>query len=55
MTTFIGIGGSLVGGFVGALINKPTDGSMFHPAGLIMSVVGALVLIWVIQHFHLLT
>jgi hypothetical protein len=36
-TTFIGIGGSLVGGFVGALINRPTDGSMFHPAGLIMS------------------
>jgi len=27
---------------------------MFHPAGLIMSVVGALVLIWAIQHFHLL-
>ena len=55
MTAFIGIGGSLVGGFVGALINLSTDGSMFHPAGLIMSVVGALVLIWVIQHFHLLT
>jgi uncharacterized membrane protein YeaQ/YmgE (transglycosylase-associated protein family) len=55
MTTLLGIGGSLVGGFVGALINRPTDGSMFHPAGLIMSVVGALVLIWVIQHFHLLT
>ena len=54
MTTFIGIGGSLVGGFVGALINRPTDGSMFHPAGLIMSVVGALVLIWAIEHFHLL-
>ena len=54
MTTFIGIGGSLVGGFIGAMINRPTDGSMFHPAGLIMSVVGALVLIWAIQHFHLL-
>ena len=54
MTTIIGIGGSLVGGFIGALFNKPTDGAMFHPAGLIMSVVGALVLLWVINHFHLL-
>jgi uncharacterized membrane protein YeaQ/YmgE (transglycosylase-associated protein family) len=55
MTTLLGIGGSLVGGFVGAMINRPTDGSMFHPAGLIMSVVGALVLLWAIQHFHLLS
>ena len=54
MTSFIGIGGSLVGGFIGAMISRPADGQMFHPAGLIMSVVGALILLWAIEHFHLL-
>ena len=54
MTSFIGIGGSLVGGFLGAMISKPVDGSMFHPAGFIMSIVGALVLLWALEHFHVL-
>ena len=54
MTSFIGIGGSLVGGLIGAMFNRPADGQMFHPAGLIMSVVGALILLWAIEHFHLL-
>ena len=54
MTSLIGIGGSIVGGFIGAMIKKPTDGAMFHPAGFIMSIIGALVLLWAIEHFHLL-
>jgi uncharacterized membrane protein YeaQ/YmgE (transglycosylase-associated protein family) len=54
MTTLVGIGGSIVGGIIGSLINRPRDGTMFHPAGFIMSIIGALVLIWAIQHFHLL-
>ena len=28
MTTLVGIGGSLVGGFLGALIKRPVDGAM---------------------------
>jgi uncharacterized membrane protein YeaQ/YmgE (transglycosylase-associated protein family) len=54
MTSFIGIGGSIVGGFLGSLISRPVDGAMFHPAGLVMSIVGALILLWLIEHFHLL-
>jgi len=54
MTTLIGIGGSLVGGFIGALIKRPADGAMFHPAGFIMSIIGALLLLWALQHFHVL-
>jgi len=54
MTAFIGIGGSIVGGFLGSLISRPVDGAMFHPAGLVMSIVGALILLWLIEHFHLL-
>lgn len=53
MTALIGIGGSLIGGFAGTLINRPQAGAMFHPAGLFMSIVGALILLWVIEHFHL--
>lgn len=52
MTTLIGIGGSVLGGLVARLFSKPEPGSGFHPAGLIMSVLGALVLlfIWVKMH-----
>ena len=49
MTTFIGIGGSLVGGFIGSLIKRPADGAMFHPAGFIMSIVGAIVLLLILR------
>jgi len=44
-TTVIGIVGSLVGGFIGGLVSKPPEGATFHPAGFIMSVVGAIVLL----------
>lgn len=52
MTSLIGIGGSLVGGFIGAMIKRPVDGAMFHPAGFVLSVIGALVLLWALEHFH---
>jgi len=45
MTTLLGIGGSLVGGIIGGLIWKSPDGS-FHPAGWILSILGAIVLLW---------
>jgi len=46
MTSVIGIVGSLVGGLVSGLIWKSPDGR-FHPAGWILSILGAMVLIWV--------
>lgn len=45
MTTGLGIGGSLVGGIVSSLLWKTSDGR-FHRAGWIMSILGAMVLIW---------
>jgi uncharacterized membrane protein YeaQ/YmgE (transglycosylase-associated protein family) len=48
-TTFVGIVGSLLGGFLGGLISKPKEGSSFHPAGFIMSIVGALVLLLILR------
>jgi uncharacterized membrane protein YeaQ/YmgE (transglycosylase-associated protein family) len=50
MTTLLGIGGSLVGGVIGSLIFKSADGK-FHPAGFILSIVGALILLWLYLTF----
>jgi uncharacterized membrane protein YeaQ/YmgE (transglycosylase-associated protein family) len=46
MTVALGIGGSLVGGFIGALIRRPVDGQLFHPAGFIMSIIGACIILY---------
>jgi len=45
MTTLLGIGGSLVGGIIGSLLWRSPDGR-FKPAGMIMSIIGALMLLW---------
>jgi uncharacterized membrane protein YeaQ/YmgE (transglycosylase-associated protein family) len=50
MTSLVGIGGSLVGGLIGSLISRPVAGSFFHPAGFLMSIVGAVILLVVLQH-----
>jgi uncharacterized membrane protein YeaQ/YmgE (transglycosylase-associated protein family) len=47
MTTLLGVGGSIVGGLIGRLFSKPEPGSSFHPAGIIMSIIGALILLFV--------
>ena len=45
LTVALGIGGSIVGGLISSLIWKTPDGK-FHPAGWILSIVGALLLLW---------
>ena len=45
MTTLLGIGGSLVGGVVTSLLWR-SEGGRFPRAGWIMSILGAIVLIW---------
>ncbi len=45
MTVILGIAGSLVGGFLSSLVSKPPEGSRFHAAGFLWSVVGAIVLL----------
>jgi uncharacterized membrane protein YeaQ/YmgE (transglycosylase-associated protein family) len=49
MTTVIGILGSFVGGFIGSLIKKPVEGARFHPAGFLMSIMGAVVLLIILR------
>ena len=48
-TTAVGIVGSVVGGFVGNLIKKPEPGAKFHPAGFVMSIVGAIVILLILR------
>ncbi|MDP9124574.1 MAG: GlsB/YeaQ/YmgE family stress response membrane protein [Pseudomonadota bacterium] len=46
MTALLGIAGSFVGGFIARLFSKPADGAIVHPAGLILSVIGAMILLF---------
>jgi uncharacterized membrane protein YeaQ/YmgE (transglycosylase-associated protein family) len=46
LTGALGIVGSFVGGAISRLFSKPAEGAMFHPAGLVMSVIGALIVLF---------
>ena len=45
MTAALGIAGSIIGGVVSSLIWRSPDGR-FHPAGFVLSTLGALLLLW---------
>ena len=51
-TTLVGIVGSVVGGLIGNAIKKPAPGAAFHPAGFVMSIVGAMVLLVLLRMFQ---
>lgn len=51
MTTLLGIGGSIVGGLIARLFSKPAPGSTFHPAGFILSIIGAIILLFIWEKF----
>lgn len=44
-TTIVGILGSFAGGFITSLFKKAPEGSKFHTAGFLMSIVGAVILL----------
>ncbi len=47
MTTLLGIGGSIIGGLIGRMFSKPAPGSSFHAAGFIMSLICAILLLFI--------
>jgi uncharacterized membrane protein YeaQ/YmgE (transglycosylase-associated protein family) len=53
LTGALGITGSFVGGLISRLFSKPADGTMFHPAGFFMSVLGAVVILAAWHFFNL--
>jgi uncharacterized membrane protein YeaQ/YmgE (transglycosylase-associated protein family) len=52
MTALVGVAGSFIGGFISSLIWKPIWQRTLHPAGFVMSVVGALILLFVLRHLR---
>ncbi len=50
MTSLLGIGGSIVGGIISSILFRTPDGR-FHPAGFILSILGAILLLWAYNHF----
>ena len=52
MTAGLGIVGSIVGGLIARLFSKPADGAMFHPAGFLLSIVGAIIVLWAARMIH---
>jgi uncharacterized membrane protein YeaQ/YmgE (transglycosylase-associated protein family) len=55
-TLLLGIAGSIVGGLIARVFSRPRDGALFHPAGLILSIVGAMIVLFVFNkvgpHYH---
>jgi uncharacterized membrane protein YeaQ/YmgE (transglycosylase-associated protein family) len=45
MTTILGIAGSFLGGLLSSVLFRSPDGN-FHPAGWILSIIGAMIIIW---------
>ena len=52
-TIVLGIVGSIVGGAVTHLFSPPTGGGRFHPAGLIVSILGAILVLYLWHKFKL--
>jgi uncharacterized membrane protein YeaQ/YmgE (transglycosylase-associated protein family) len=53
MTGVLGVVGSFVGGFIVRLFSKsaPADASKIQPAGILMSIVGAVIVLFVYNRF----
>jgi uncharacterized membrane protein YeaQ/YmgE (transglycosylase-associated protein family) len=51
----IGIGGSILGGLISRLFSRTAPGSSFHPAGFFMSLIGALILLFICLKFNLVS
>jgi uncharacterized membrane protein YeaQ/YmgE (transglycosylase-associated protein family) len=48
-TIILGIIGSLVGGCVTHMFSRPREGVQFHPAGIIFSILGAILILFICQ------
>jgi uncharacterized membrane protein YeaQ/YmgE (transglycosylase-associated protein family) len=54
-TIIIGLIGSIVGGLIARLFSKPAEGSSFHPAGFVLSIIGAILILWLGQLTHIIS
>jgi len=52
MTILLGIAGSFLGGLISSLIWHPKNGNYIHPAGIVLSIIGAIVLLLLWRMVH---
>lgn len=52
VTVLIGIAGSFVGGILSSVLTGSAIGGAIHPSGLIMSIIGAIILLLVYRQFE---
>jgi uncharacterized membrane protein YeaQ/YmgE (transglycosylase-associated protein family) len=52
MTVLLGIVGAFVGGLIHKLLHPASAGQSFHPAGFLMSIVGAVIVIFCARALH---
>ena len=50
LTALLGIGGSIVGGIIGSPLFRSPGGG-FRPAGFVLSVLGAILLLWLYRNY----
>ncbi len=50
-TTFLGIVGSFLGGVIALVFSRPQPGARYHKAGLVLSVIGAIIALYLWQRF----
>jgi uncharacterized membrane protein YeaQ/YmgE (transglycosylase-associated protein family) len=48
-TTILGLVGSILGGLITHLFDRPKPEANYHPAGIIVSILGALVVLWLLS------
>jgi len=48
-TLLIGLVASIVGGFIVHLFDKPKPESNYHPSGIIVSIISAVLLLWLLS------
>ena len=53
LSIVLGVVGSIVGGLVAHIFSRPKPGAQFHPAGIIVSILGALLVLWLWHKFKL--
>ena len=52
-TIILGIVGSIIGGLVMHIFSRPKPGAQFHPGGIIVSILGALLVLFLWYKFKL--
>jgi uncharacterized membrane protein YeaQ/YmgE (transglycosylase-associated protein family) len=50
-TALVGIAGSVVGGLIARIFSRPRDGAFFHPAGFFLSIIGAVLVLFVLARY----